>query len=173
MMDTNFIDTNKPNKSLTEDIIEGGSISMRKSQKHTFIDMFGKNIMEVSQRGSISTILMGIFPIMTYRTLNAKKDQLIYQIIKFINRKGLKKSLLKPFLKTAIRHQNGTNRKKEENGIENMLKKHYSEKKEQLYVKGVERSLLQDVRLKSNIVQEDVRTESTQEYYIKEKRNSL
>lgn len=110
---------------------------------------------------------------MTYRTLNAKKDQLIYQIIKFINRKGLKKSLLKPFLKTAIRHQNGTNRKKEENGIENMLKKHYSEKKEQLYVKGVERSLLQDVRLKSNIVQEDVRTESTQEYYIKEKRNSL
>ena len=170
MMDTNFIDTNKPNKSLTEDIIEGGSISMRKSQKHTFIDMFGKNIMEVSQRGSISTILMGIFPIMTYRTLNAKKDQLIYQIIKFINRKGLKKSLLKPFLKTAIRHQNGTNRKKEENGIENMLKKHYSEKKEQLYVKGVERSLLQDVRLKSNIVQEDVRTESTQEYYIKEKK---
>ena len=51
-----------------------------------------------------------------------------------------------------------------------MLKKHYSEKKEQLYVKGVERSLLQDVRLKSNIVQEDVRTESTQEYYIKEKK---
>lgn len=172
MMDTNFIDTNKPNKSLTEDIIEGGSISMRnhKTYLHRYV---WENIMEVSQRGSISTILMGIFPIMTYRTLNAKKDQLIYQIIKFINRKGLKKSLLKPFLKTAIRHQNGTNRKKEENGIENMLKKHYSEKKEQLYVKGVERSLLQDVRLKSNIVQEDVRTESTQEYYIKEKRNSL